>query len=254
MKTTPSRIEKSLDKQSASNEAALVHAIKKLENRVIELSSDLPAKGGTSRKLAATRKILKETRAEFTKIYGHAVNNVLSNFKQTDALVLDHFGVATYQAVTLETLTSLITLNKSFHASLSDQTIDKLSAIFIDHAITGGDKNTLIDSIRGALTGGVEGAGRAMESHSRTIAQDGLMTYYQQSNNAVAKQAGVDTFEYYGSLIKDSRPWCSDHVGEVYTRAEIDAFDDDSWAGKKAGSTFVNRGGYNCRHFWVAVV
>lgn len=44
------------------------------------------------------------------------------------------------------------------------------------------------------------------------------------------------------------RPFCREHLGKVYTRAEIDALDNG-----QLGNVFLTAGGYNCRHLWMPI-
>ena len=82
-------------------------------------------------------------------------------------------------------------------------------------------------------------------------------TAVQQLESAVlrirAKAAGIDRFQYVGGTIATTRPFCAKHNGKIYTTKEIDQMWKQTWAGKKPGNAFIVRGGFNCRHFWVAV-
>lgn len=44
------------------------------------------------------------------------------------------------------------------------------------------------------------------------------------------------------------RPFCREHLGKVYTKAEIDALDNG-----QLGNVFLTAGGYNCRHLWMPI-
>ena len=68
-----------------------------------------------------------------------------------------------------------------------------------------------------------------------------------------AKREGLERFQYEGGIVSESREFCRQHVGEIYTEEEIYAIWDDDWQGKEPGDPFVVRGGYNCRHFWIPV-
>jgi hypothetical protein len=255
---TPKETEAFLKKQIARNEKNILAAIRKLENRVVELSANIEVKAdgsivGPSRSLAQTKTVLKQTNIAFDEIYGGAVESNIAGYSAIDKIVQETAGV-TYQGVTVDTLLAQISLDRSYSKSLSNQTQDNLNSIFLDHAINGKTKSALIDAVRGALTGSVDTAGRPMASHAKTISQDGIMEYHAVANDRVLPPNDNDKFKYYGSLIKDSRPWCIDHVGETFTRKEIAEFDNDSWAGKKSGSTMHKRGGYNCQHNWLRII
>lgn len=66
-----------------------------------------------------------------------------------------------------------------------------------------------------------------------------------------ALQAGDDpgtTFAYMGPNDLKTRPFCRQHVGKVYTRAQVDALDNG-----QMDNVFLTGGGYNCRHVWMEV-
>lgn len=86
------------------------------------------------------------------------------------------------------------------------------------------------------------------EAHDSVMDFDGVFTIHR------ARQAGLKRFKYSGTLIKNSRQFCVEHVGETYTEEEIRRiWSSQSWSGKRAGDPFVVRGGEKCRHFFIPV-
>ncbi len=256
---TPEQIDSALNDRILRNEKSLMRAIRKLENRIIILLEQIYTNKngkivGVSTSLAQAKSVLKQTRKAFADIYMKEIDSILGGYTDIDSIVLDYAGIEVYQGVTETTLKAQMSLDRSYHESLSEQTQDNLSAIFFDHTINGKSKEDLINSIRGAVTGSVDTLGRSMAGHSSTIAQDGLMQYYRTANDKALPKRKDDKFKYFGSLIDDSRQWCIDIKGKVHTREEIAGFDNDSWAGKKSGSTMVVCGGYNCRHYWLRII
>ncbi len=53
---------------------------------------------------------------------------------------------------------------------------------------------------------------------------------------------------YVGPIDGDTRPFCLEHAGKVYSRSRIDAMDNG-----QLPNCFLTAGGYNCRHSWLAV-
>lgn len=247
-----------LDKRLVSNEKAILKAVNNLENRIVSLLSAIDEKrdGGIvapSRSLAQARATLRQISRAFFEIYQVNIEEQLASYPGLDLFVEQHYGIE-YSAVTKNSLLSLATLERSQAESLTAQTMDRLNESLIDHVINGKSKDDLIDDIRGIVSGSIDRGGRPFATHATTLAQDGLMSYFSTANFMSAKQAGINRFKYYGSAIKTSRQWCRDHIGKTYTTEEIAGFDNDSWAGKKPGSTFINRGGWGCRHSWVGIV
>jgi hypothetical protein len=62
------------------------------------------------------------------------------------------------------------------------------------------------------------------------------------------KSEDDDVFAFVGPVDKKIRPFCYQHAGRVYTRAEINALDNG-----QLPNVFLTAGGYNCRHVWQAV-
>lgn len=119
---------------------------------------------------------------------------------------------------------------------------------------SGGSKSDMLEIVRQFTLGKTDKAGRPLANHAATITQDAYMSVDSVVTERIALNNGIDRFQYQGSLVTDSRPWCAEHINKIYSKAEIAKFDGGSWAGKKPGSTMTNRGGYNCRHHWRIVV
>jgi len=76
----------------------------------------------------------------------------------------------------------------------------------------------------------------------------------QQATNSIAlyiaNERKLNTFLYKGSLVKDSRPFCVEHAGQILTRADAEYFNTIDWKGKIQGVDFlIVAGGFSCRHF-----
>jgi len=94
--------------------------------------------------------------------------------------------------------------------------------------------------------------GQNMRRYATQMVHDSVMQFNASLSVNTGKEAGIEKWEYYGSTMKDSRKFCKEHVGKVYTEQEIrDIWDSESWAGKAPGDPFIVRGGYNCRHHWM---
>lgn len=88
----------------------------------------------------------------------------------------------------------------------------------------------------------------ATEPQIRTLYDTSVSIFGRQVE---ALQAGDDpdaTFAFMGPADQKNRPFCRDHVGKVYTRADIAAMDNG-----QLDNVFLTGGGYNCRHIWMEV-
>ena len=97
--------------------------------------------------------------------------------------------------------------------------------------------------------------GNNLRRYANSYAHDALMQFSASANIAIVADLGIERWEYYGDVIKDSRDWCIEHDGQIMTTQEIrDEWASRSWKGKSSGDPFIVRGGYNCRHHFEAVV
>lgn len=55
-------------------------------------------------------------------------------------------------------------------------------------------------------------------------------------------------YAYVGPVDAIIRPFCLQHIGKVYTKAEIEALDNG-----QLPNPFLTGGGYNCRHLWAPI-
>ena len=83
------------------------------------------------------------------------------------------------------------------------------------------------------------------ERHVRTVRETTRAAVSQAQ--VISDASGVMFYRYMGPT-KGVRKFCSDHVGKVYHVSEIERMDN----GQGLPVLFY-KGGYNCRHRWVAV-
>lgn len=113
-------------------------------------------------------------------------------------------------------------------------------------------KGTGLEEFKQGLSRIIEGDNTRVGGYERHFNQYAYDTYQQadsilQEKYAVALE--LPAAFYSGGVIADSRPFCKERSGKVFTREEILAWDKEKWAGKIPDvSVLVQRGGYNCRH------
>jgi len=81
-----------------------------------------------------------------------------------------------------------------------------------------------------------------------TLANTSLAQYDNAYHIEGAQQAGAEFFLYDGILVEHSRLFCIEHVGRVYTIAELSKMDN-----KQGLPVIPSLGGYNCTHFLTAL-
>ena len=86
------------------------------------------------------------------------------------------------------------------------------------------------------------------EPHIRTFYDTAVSIYTRQVEAMQASDREDVPFLYAGPIDEKVRPFCLRLVGQVLTRADIDALDNE-----QLDNVFLTGGGYNCRHQWVEV-
>jgi len=123
---------------------------------------------------------------------------------------------------------------------------------YITENPNGAEVATAIDELKQNY--GRTSQGDSFAKYATLIVQDSIMGFDGQFAKYRADEAGLTSFLYYGSLMKDSRDFCIKHAGKVYTTEEINQiWANDTGQGRDQGSPFIVRGGYNCRHSWQPV-
>ncbi|MEY2868886.1 MAG: hypothetical protein RIR01_1351 [Bacteroidota bacterium] len=113
------------------------------------------------------------------------------------------------------------------------------------------DFKTAVDELKQSYGSTVTGANLAV--YSSQIVQDALMGFDGQFAKFRADEIGINSFIYYGSIIRDSRDFCVEHVNKIFTEDEARELWQNEWQGKSGSDPFIDRGGYNCRHHWQPV-
>lgn len=96
----------------------------------------------------------------------------------------------------------------------------------------------------------LEGLLAALEGQVENITTTAALDAWQDASNAQAEASGVDRFVYLGPDDAVTRPFCDALVGTWLTKAEILELDNGQTG---QGSAYVQRGGYNCRHSFLAL-
>ena len=120
---------------------------------------------------------------------------------------------------------------------------------YIANNPNGSQVDTAIDELK--QTYGRTTQGDSFVKYAGLLVTDSIMGFDGQLAKYRADALGLNSYLYYGSIIKDSRDFCRLHAGKVYTEEQINQiWSNDTGQGRDQGSPFIVRGGYNCRHSW----
>jgi hypothetical protein len=277
-----------LEELADQHQRRLSDALQTLEGRITGYIQTAPETDGQLFDLEWAVSARTELRTAIEQDFLVEVQDILGDYRDVAArqlTMLNNYG--TFTGVAQEAIASLQRLSFQGFEALAAQQLDTLATGVYQYSLTGGTKAELIDNLRGSINGiyqasdqeevkrlveiaqGSTGAaqkaavdklhsvyaadrlGNNLRRYATTYATDSLNQYSASITAATAREQGIDSFEYYGDVIRDSREFCKKHVGKIYTADEITEIWAGSWAGKSAGDPFIVRGGYNCRHQWL---
>jgi hypothetical protein len=136
-------------------------------------------------------------------------------------------------------ITKQLDLNK--FGVIANDAVEKISSGLIELQFGTVTQEELVTSLIGKATG-------VALNQAKTQVHTGLQGYYRASNVNLAKDAGIEKFEYVGPSDSVTRDFCLDHVGEIMTMEEWDALDNG-----QLSPVSIFGGGYNCRHQLIGV-
>ena len=124
----------------------------------------------------------------------------------------------------------------------------KFHDFIIKSVVSGQSMNLFLKTARPLFKSGEQESSFA--GFYRKYAYDSVAQSLNSIALYIANERKLTHFLYKGGLVKESRPFCVEHAGRIFTRADAAKFDQESWKGKIEGVDFlIVAGGYNCQHF-----
>ena len=150
------------------------------------------------------------------------------------------------------------TKNSLLEAGINNEIISPVEKILTQNITSGGSFQNLTENLRGQILGSPEKLG-TLERYTKQITTDSLNQFNANYNGTVAQDLGLEFYYYSGSIKDTSRQYCIDRVteGRYFHKKEVEQTSTEQWSGKIPGTNpsniLIYRGGYNCRHQWLAV-
>jgi len=247
----------SIEDAILANERLLDAALEQVNSNIASLVARL-ADDGNGRFLSDSISLQQalDTRIEIAKAmqpYNDAINQVTDTYIEAARNASDEaaaLGIpAAFTQADADLIDAMISGTRQQLISAGIDLSGRLSEQLYLSVAAGGDKADMMEIIRQGVIGKTTKRGRPLANHAKTLAQDAYMNVDSVVTMRIADNNGLDKFLYVGSLVRDSRQWCKDHVHRVFTREEINTvWGSSQWQGKAPGAPFVVRGGYNCEH------
>ena len=120
-----------------------------------------------------------------------------------------------------------------------------------DPDVTADELRDLVKQIKDRLP--VAAVGGSLADQLISAAESTVMKFDGAFTVNRAKRYNIKRYEYAGGTIEKTRPWCADLDGAILTEEEIVELWSEDWVGKSGDNPWTDRGGYNCRHYWIPV-
>jgi len=256
--TVYNRSDDFLESLRNNHQQRLLSSITKLRENIQGMMTSLSTTSsgrieGMSINLKQAQRIHKDLVNEFEKTYGVEVNSLIGSFDDiTDDIISTYndLNVATrFTSTDKDIINQLKNTAYTQFDQFGEAAKERIADAMYGSILSGDKFSDLTRQVEGILEGHQDVRGRPMSQYASTYAWDSIMNFHNQVNTKKGEDAGLSSFLYFGNLISTSRSFCIRRAGNVYTKDEIQAWNDDSWPGK-SGPPFIYRGGYNCRHHW----
>lgn len=280
-----------LERLADQHQRRLTDILQMTENDLADYLQTAPTTDGAMFDVEWSVNARTEMRRILEEDYLADVQDMLGDYR---AVAAEQFGMlntyGTFTRVSPEAIAGLQRLSFQGFEALATSQLEALANGVYQAALTGRSKADFIKEVRGQINGiyqasdqeeiaqlvevakeatgarqqaavdrlhsvyNADRLGNNLRRYATTYATDSLNQYSATLTITTANEQGIDQFEYYGDVIRDSREFCKKHVGKEYSREEIERIWAGSWAGKAPGDPFLVRGGYNCRHQWLPIV
>lgn len=147
-----------------------------------------------------------------------------------------------FQDVSLQQLQALKNLDLEQYTQLAGQAVTEINRALTDLQFGSINFSQAFSIIREQVVD-------KLERYAGTWLTTGLSGIYRESSITLALDNDIKKFQYVGTIIATSRPFCKKHLGEVKTIEEWNTLDNGQLA---PISTYM--GGWNCRHSFIGVV
>jgi len=220
----------------------LLEAMRSLELSIVALLREAPLQEGQLFDLEwaiqAKSKIRQEIDARYRTVVDDFVSEYAEVARKAASLLSESSSFARLDQGVMRQLQQLAF---DGYSALGDDFLESVSKQIYESTLTG-------QTFAGAVRIVQNSVQADLARYARQAVFDGLMDFDASINTNMALEAGAERFVYFGPDDEVTRDHCDKYVGKTMTIDEIAEAWSDSWSGKREGSPFVVRGGYNCRH------
>lgn len=241
---------------------ALPKVFEKLSQQVIDLASELSLdakdRAATIKQLIKLKKDIADTIVN-NSTYQAQVAEVIQGYKlladlsnEFISLSIGDFKPKTelYKAILEANIAT--TKDALLGAGIRDNFGTAIQEVLKDNIAGVGTRTELNKTLRKFIEGTPEES-PFLNRYIKQTTNDSVMTFNSEYIQTISDDLGVEYYLYAGTLIADSRAFCTARAGRYFTKEEVQKWASlKGWDGRMKGTNsttiFTYRGGYNCRH------
>jgi len=251
------KTDKFLESNIKHHRKRLQNAITSLEKNIIDQCTDFKMTDGSlvgpRVNLKMAQKIHTQLTSMFEETYGTEAREVVKGFNKSATFIKKEFKdldiAMNFTSVDKDMIKTLKKNTWNNFKKFGDDAREKIADLMYNSVAGRQPFSSLVDGISAALTGFRDKRGKSMSVYADLYANDAIMDFHNAVHLKKSEDLGFKYYLYYGNVMANTRDFCSSRVMKVYSREQIEEWNDLNWTGK-SGPPFTNRGGYNCRHHW----
>lgn len=265
-------IDTSIEKITNKADAQQKSILREVELLIKDLSLD---ENGNIKSTIGNLKLINKINAKLEKViltpeYKKSVSDFVKSFTEVEELqnryyrdVFNEF-VVPKTSQELKELTIQATIKDLTESGLNSNVSNAISNLISSNIKGKQSYDSLRTQLKDYILGTKEKNGRLL-SYVNQITSDSLNTYSAEYDKIITDVIQPQWFKYVGSIILDSRPFCKAVVDKKWVhKSELVALSRGEVDGEKVSTQgfkpntdkeniIINRGGWNCRHKFVAV-
>jgi hypothetical protein len=249
---------------------------------VMRLVKKLELSGDDIKKTVSNLRLMNRIKGEldsalYTKRYLKEVESFIKYFDEVEKIQSEYFTESfdkfskpniwnEIKRQTIEDVVASLT-----EADISTLVIQPVADLIRDDVMNGSSWSNMVKSLE-KLIESRSGLDSPLKRYSSQIVTDAINQYAAQYNNTITDDLGLQWFQYVGSLVKHSRPFCRSLVAKRWVnvaefsqivKGKIDGkqvprnprtgLPDGKIPGTNAQTLKTYRGGYRCNHLFIAV-
>lgn len=271
-----------IDEAIAKWDKAIPDMEKDFYANVLRLVKQLELKGDDIKKTVANLRLMNRIKSDmdsalYTKRYLREVDAFMKYFEKVEKIQSEYFAEsfanfnkpAIWNEIKKQTIEDVV---ESLTASdISTLVVQPVADLIRDDVMNGSSWSNMVKSLE-KLIESKSGLDSPLKRYSSQIVTDAINQYAAQYNNTITDDLGLQWYQYVGSLVKHSRPFCRSLVAKRWVnvaefptivQGKIDGrqvpknartgLPDGMIPGTNAQTLKTYRGGYRCNHLFIAV-